>query len=121
MQLNFGDEEGFIISGITMAGEKPLGKAVVYLLSTEGEVLKRTVADVQGRFKLYYVERDSYMLKAAWSSKNSNEPENWPEGTYFEIDRDLQVDRELDFDIDMQADIVRNTKNSEIIKGAKEN
>ena len=116
MQLNFGDEEGFIISGITKAGQRQLEKAVVYLLSSEGEVLRRVITDAQGKFRLYYVEQNSYKLKVAWSSNISSEPEKLPEGTNFEIERKLKIEENIELNIDMQAETVTDTKTGQVIK-----
>ena len=116
MQLNFGDEDGFIISGITTANKQQLDNTRVFLLSSEGEFLRRVIADSHGKFKFFYVGEDSYILKAAWSSNISSEPEKWPEGTNFEIERKLKIEENIELNIDMQAETVTDTQTGQVIK-----
>jgi len=116
MQLNFGDEDGFIISGITTADKQQLDNTRVFLLSSEGEFLRRVIADSHGKFKFFYVGEDSYILKAAWSSNISSKPEKWPEGTNFEIERKLKIEENIELNIDMQAETVTDTQTGQVIK-----
>ncbi len=114
-QLNFGNEKGFIISGITRAGQKYLPKAVIYLFSSDNELLCRAISDTEGRFRLYYIEQDSYKIKVAWGSRNSDHPENWPENTSFTTERNLIVKQNTELDIDMQANTVIDVKTGQMI------
>ena len=115
-QLNFGNEKGFIISGITKAGQKHLSKAAIYLFSSENELLSRAISDAEGKFRLCYFEQNSYKIKIAWSSRNSDHSENWPENTSFTTERNLIVKQNIELDIDMQANTVKDIKTGSMIK-----
>ena len=78
------------------------------IFSSDGDLLCRAISDSDGKFRLFYIEQDSYKLKAAWGSRNSDETENWPEDITFNIERPLQIKENIELDIDMQSDIVTN-------------
>lgn len=116
VELSFGDEKGYMISGIFKAGQQELDNTRVFMFSSEGEFLRRVIADSRGRFKFYFIEEGSYDFKATWNPGISDNPENWPEGTNFTIERNLKLEQNMELDIDMQADTVTNVHTGQIIK-----
>ncbi len=115
-QLNFGDEEGFVISGIIRAGEKKLPKAIVYLNPSKRELMSRAISDSNGNFKLYNFEQDSYTLRFVWSSRNSDDPNSWPENINFNTSLDLKLEQNIELDIDLQTNTIKNTQTGQILK-----
>ncbi len=116
MELNFADEDGFIISGVVKAGEDALENARVILISSDGENIKRTVTDAQGQFKAYFLSENTYRLRVGWTAKNLSTNTKFPEDAYFNVNRPLKIERNMELEIDMQTDTVIDTQSNKAIQ-----
>jgi len=100
MELNFGDEEGYVITGTVRVGNDTLENAQVMLHSRQTS-LKMVRTDQEGRFKVINVPEGTYTLTVTWHQSYVRKPTKWPEDTNFAWHRPLEVHKDMDLDIDV--------------------
>ncbi|MCK4856785.1 MAG: carboxypeptidase regulatory-like domain-containing protein, partial [candidate division Zixibacteria bacterium] len=105
MELNFGDEGGYVITGTVRAGNDILENAQVSLHSQQTGLKNRYFnirrTDQAGRFKVIHVPEGKYMIYVHWLPSDARKPTKWPEDTKFAWHRPLEVHKNMDLDIDV--------------------
>ena len=100
MELNFGEEGGYVITGTVRAGDDTLEGAYVMLHSREAG-LKNDGTNQAGRFKVINIPEGTYMLSVEWTPSHAHGTTKWPKDTRFELHRPLEVQKNMELDIDM--------------------
>ena len=110
MELNFGDEGGFTITGTVRAGDDFLESAEVSISSRgsgEGDSYHNYRAtDVDGRFKFIHVPAGTCMIFVNWQPGRVSKATKWPEDTKFEWRHSVEVKENMDLDIDLLVDSI---------------
>ena len=105
MELNFGDEGGYVITGTVRAGSDILENAQVTLHSRQADPKNRYFnirrTDQAGLFKVIHVPEGTYMIYVHWRPSDARKTTKWPEDTKFAWHRPLEVHKNMDIDIDV--------------------
>ena len=111
MELNFGDEGGYVITGTVRAGNDILENAQVTLHSRQADPKNRYFnirrTDRAGRFKVINVPEGTYMIYVDWRPSDARKTTKWPEDTKFAWRRPLEVHKNMDLDIDVVDGVSR--------------
>lgn len=100
MELNFGEEGRYVITGTVRAGSDALEGAYIMLHSREAG-LKNDGTDHAGRFKVINLPEGTYTLSINWTPSHARGTTKWPEDTKFELHRPLEVHKNMELDIDL--------------------
>jgi len=100
MELNFGEEGGYVITGKVRAGDDTLEGAYVMLDSRETG-LRMDGTDHAGRFKVINLPEGTYTLSIDWTPSHAHGTTKWPKDTRFTLHRPLEVHKNMELDIDM--------------------
>lgn len=100
MELNFGEEGGYVITGTVRAGSDALEGAYIMLHSREAG-LKNDGTDHAGRFKVINLPEGIYTLSINWTPSHGRGITKWPEDTKFELHHPLEVHKNMELDIDL--------------------
>ena len=120
MELNFGDEGGYIITGTIRAGDDALERADVTLHSSQrgskDSYFNNRLTDAEGRFKFTCVPDGQCMIYVNWKPSNVRKATKWPEDTNFVVRRPLKIERNMELEIVIENDIVIDTQTSKAIQ-----
>ncbi len=105
MELNFGDEGGYVITGTVRAGNDILEGAHVVLHSRQTG-LRTDGTDHAGRFKVINVAEGTYTLSVNWTPSHAHGTTKWPEDTKFALHRPLEIHKNMELEIDVSEDSV---------------
>lgn len=97
-RLDFGNEEGFAITGIVRRGSTPVADADVALYGA-GNDSKHTLTDSQGRFVLGRMPGGRTRLVISWADPQANRSRGRQESER----RAIVIDRDEDLDLDLGA------------------
>lgn len=100
LEVNFGDDEGFAITGTVRAGEKPLEKAEVEIRLTD-EYVKWGYTDDKGRFKITGVPKGTYSISIIYHSGLNPKTLQWGQGKDFTDIRLIIVEGDVELDVDL--------------------
>jgi len=100
MELNFGEEGGYVITGTVRAGDDTLEGAYVTLYSREAD-LKNDGTNQAGRFKVINLPEGTYTLSIDWTPSHAHGTTKWPKDTRFRLHRPLEVHKNMELDIDL--------------------
>jgi len=100
MELNFGEEGGYVITGTVRAGDDMLEGAYVMLDSREIG-LRMDGTDHAGRFKVINVPEGICLLSVQWTPSHARGTTKWPKDTRFLLHRPLEVYKNMELDIDL--------------------
>lgn len=111
IELNFGDEGGYVITGTVRAGNDILKNAQVTLHSRqagpEGRYFNVRRSDQAGRFKVIHVPEGTYMIYVHWRPSDAPKSTKLPEDTKFAWHKPLEVQKDMDLDIDVVDGVSR--------------
>jgi hypothetical protein len=111
IELNFGDEVGYVITGTVRAGNDILKNAQVTLHSRqvgpEGHYFNERRSDQAGRFKVIHVPEGTYMIYVHWRPSDAPKSTKLPEDTKFAWHKPLEVQKDMDLDIDVVDGVSR--------------
>jgi len=100
VELNFGDESGFTITGIVRAGEKPLEKAGIQIRLSD-ESVKWSYADNNGRFRIKGIPKGTYMVNTSYHSSFNPKTFQWELGEQISDRRQVAVEGDIELDINL--------------------
>jgi RNA polymerase sigma factor (sigma-70 family) len=111
VEIDFGNEAGFTITGAVRAGEKPLEKASVEIL-LPGESVKWGYTDNTGRFQIAGIPKGTYNVYTSYHSGFNPKTFQWGPGQQFSDRRQVAVEGNVELDIDL-GDVPAGGKISE--------
>jgi RNA polymerase sigma factor (sigma-70 family) len=100
LEVNFGDDEGFAITGTVRAGEKLLEKAEVEIRLTD-EYVKWSYTNSNGRFKIAGIPKGTYNVIITYYSGLNPKTLQWGPGESFTNRKLVTVDGDVELEIDL--------------------
>ncbi|MDI6450369.1 carboxypeptidase regulatory-like domain-containing protein [Anaerobaca lacustris] len=101
-QVDFGDEEGFAVTGVLRRGPAPIAEADITLYLADGN-RRQAQTDGQGRFRFDGIATGQHRLSIRWS-----EAPPWQSNARNSIERhSIEVDGDMHLDLDLGDGIVR--------------
>ena len=105
MELNFGDEGGYTITGTIKAGNDVLERADISLstwqMGPSSSYFNNQTTNAEGRFKFIHVPEGQYSMYVFWTPHDTRLATMHPEDTKFDWLHRIEVRKNMELDIDM--------------------
>jgi len=105
MELNFGDEVGFRLTGVVRMGKKLLEKANVQIRLPDNST-KWGHSDSEGRFRISGIPKGTYTINTSYHSGFDPKTFQWGPGERLSDNRQVVVESNVEMDIDLGDGIV---------------
>ncbi len=112
VELNFGDETGFVLTGVVVMGEEPIEAATVDAIQTSGSFHKWVRTDSNGKFQLTGIPEGDYRIVTEYHTGSDPITFTRSPGDWFVNTREASVSGDLVFNVDLAGQKVGGeTKN----------